>query len=232
MSAAEAVPNPLSDLMTEVGTGAPAAGIVKRALRAIRSHLGMEVAYVSEFVDGRTVFREVDAPGLEALIKVGDSHSMDDTYCRHILEGRLPQLMPDTSAEPLAMTLPITHAVPIGKHMSVPIRLPDGRLHGMFCCLGFAADRSLHERDLQMMQVFADLAAFEISRDFEAAKEAERRELRIRNAIEQNQISIVSISPFGCWSLVGLSVWNASPVSLPLQCARQTSGSLRRPMPA
>jgi len=70
---------------------------LKRTLEAIRRHLGMQVAYVSEFVDGRSFFREVDAPGLEALIKVGDSHSLDDVYCRHILEGRLPELIPDTS---------------------------------------------------------------------------------------------------------------------------------------
>ena len=59
-------------------------------MQAIRVHLGMEVAYVSEFVGARTVFREVDAPGLEHVIKVGDSLSLDDVYCRHILEGRLP----------------------------------------------------------------------------------------------------------------------------------------------
>ncbi len=63
---------------------------IAAALRAVREHLGMEVAYVSEFVDGRAVFREVDAPGLENLIKAGDSQSLDDIYCRHILAGRLP----------------------------------------------------------------------------------------------------------------------------------------------
>ncbi len=124
--------------------GAPDAHLVTRALQAIRSHLGMEVAYVSEFVDGRSVFRTVDAPGKEALIKPGDSHSLDDVYCRHILEGRLPSLIPDTADEPIAMAMPITKAVPIGAHMSVPIRLPDGRPYGMFCCLSSAPDRSLN----------------------------------------------------------------------------------------
>jgi EAL domain-containing protein (putative c-di-GMP-specific phosphodiesterase class I) len=183
--------NPLSGLIAgAVGSGS-ADGIVQRALEAIRSHLGMEVAYVSEFVDNRSVFRQVDAPGLEAVIKVGDSQSLDDVYCRHILDGRLPQLMADTSAEPLAMAMPITQAVPIGKHMSVPIRMPDGRPYGMFCCLGFAADRSLHERDLQMMKAFADLAAFEINRDLQATKLAEEKRARLNDVIEQRQLSIV-----------------------------------------
>ena len=168
-----------------------AGGTVKRALAAIRSHLGMEVAYVSEFIGKRSIFREVDAPGLEALIKVGDSHSLDDIYCRHILEGRLPQLMPDTSAEPVAVSMPITHAVPIGSHLSVPIQLPDGRTYGMFCCLSPAANPSLSQRDLQMMRVFADLAAFEINRDLEAAQAAEEKLQRVKDAIEGNQFSIV-----------------------------------------
>ena len=68
--------------------------ILKRSLQAIRAHLGMEVAYVSEFVGARTVFREVDAPGLEHVIKIGDSLSLDDVYCRHILKGACPTSSP------------------------------------------------------------------------------------------------------------------------------------------
>lgn len=182
---------PLYELMAAVGETGPRNDMVKRSLQAIRAHLGMEVAYVSEFVDSHSVFRQVDAPGLEAMIKVGDSRSLDDVYCRHILEGRLPELIPDTAAEPVAMAMPITQAVPIGKHVSVPIRMADGSVYGMFCCLGFEADRSLHQRDLQMMKVFADLAAFEIGREIEATKAAKEKEERVRAALTNKQFSIV-----------------------------------------
>jgi EAL domain-containing protein (putative c-di-GMP-specific phosphodiesterase class I) len=164
---------------------------LKRTLEAIRQHLGMQVAYISEFNDGRTIFREVDAPGLESLIKAGDSHSLDDVYCRHILEGRLPELIPDTSREPLAMAMPITAAAHIGAHISVPIRLPDGRLYGMFCCVGFEANPSLNARDLQTMRAFADLAAFEINRDLEKIEAVEEKRKRITGVIDTNQFSIV-----------------------------------------
>src|SRR5262245_65961443 len=116
--------------------------MVKASLQAIRTHLDMEVAYVSEFVGDRIVFREVDAPGLEAMVKPGDSRSIDEVYCRHILEGRLPQLIPDTAAEPVAMAMPITRAVPIGKHMSVPISMAEGSVYGMFLCVGLTAVHS------------------------------------------------------------------------------------------
>jgi EAL domain-containing protein (putative c-di-GMP-specific phosphodiesterase class I) len=164
---------------------------LKRTLEAVRSHLGMQVAYVSEFVDGQSIFREVDAPGLEALVKTGDSRSLDDVYCRHILEGRLPELIPDTSLEPLAAAMPITQAAHIGSHISVPIRLPDGRAYGMFCCVGLQANPSLNSRDLQTMRAFADLAAFEINRDLEAKKGIDEKCARIRTVIDAGLFSMV-----------------------------------------
>ena len=188
---ADSKEHPFYSLIASASQASPSNRMVGRALQAIRAHLGMEVAYVSEFVGDRTIFREVDAPGLENIVKVGNSYSLDDVYCRHILEGRLPQLIADTAAEPVAMAMPITHATPIGKHMSVPIRLPDGSVYGMFCCVGFKADRSLHQRDLQMMKVFADLAAFEISRDLDATKAVKEKQGRIKTVIEKQQISTV-----------------------------------------
>jgi hypothetical protein len=92
--------DPLYGLIAAMSQAAPQDGMVKRSLQAIRTHLDMEVAYVSEFVDDRIVFREVDAPGLEDEIKAGDERSLNDVYCRHILEGRLPELIPDTSPLP------------------------------------------------------------------------------------------------------------------------------------
>jgi len=89
---------------------------IKAALKAAREHLGMEVAYVSEFVGDKSVFRSVDAPDKQELVKVGDEHSIDDVYCKHILEGRMPELIPDTSKQIIARSLPITKAAPIGAH--------------------------------------------------------------------------------------------------------------------
>jgi EAL domain-containing protein (putative c-di-GMP-specific phosphodiesterase class I) len=166
-------------------------GMVKRALQVMRRHLGLQVAYVSEFVDDQSVFREVDAPGLEALIKPGDSRSLDDVYCRHILAGRLPELIPDTSREPLAMAMPITAAVSIGAHVSVPIRMPDGEVYGMFCCLGPNPDPTLNKRDLQMMRAFADLAAFEIDRQRQQAIAAGARSAQVQALIDEDGFFIV-----------------------------------------
>jgi len=220
--AADADKSSLYSLIASASQAAPGTGMVQRSLQAIRAHLGMDVAYVSEFVDDRAVFRHVDAPGLEDVVKVGDSQSLDDIYCRHILAGRLPQLIADTATEPVAMALPITQAIPIGKHVSVPIRMPDGSVHGMFCCLGFKADRSLQQRDLQMLKVFADLAAFEIGRELEATNAANDKKRRIRTVIEEGKLAIVyqPIWKLGNDRPVGfecLSRFKAEPQHLPDQ---------------
>ena len=164
---------------------------VRSALEAIRKHLGMEVAYISEFVDNRSVFREVDAPGLENLIKVGDSHSLDDVYCRHILAGTLPELMADTGDYAFAQSLPITKAVPIGAHMSVPVRAKDGSALGMFCCLSPHPNKSLNDRDLKVMRVFADMAADQIADRREAEQTLRRKRAEIERVIEEKAFTFV-----------------------------------------
>ena len=161
------------------------------ALGAIRQHLGMEIAYISEFQGNQSVFREVSAPGLEAMIKPGDSHSLDHVYCQHILAGRLPELMADTADYPLAMSMPITGLVPIGAHMSVPIRGADGTAMGMFCCLSPTANASLNARDLQVMRVFADMAGAQIGRRMEADAARRDSETRIEAVIAARDFSFV-----------------------------------------
>lgn len=187
-----------TDMLAFAGGGAPGESMAKRALRAMRRHLGLQVAYVSEFVGDVAVYREVDAPGLEHLIKPGDERSLDDVYCRHILAGRLPQLIPDTARYPLAAAMPITAAIPIGAHVSVPLVMPGGEAYGMFCCLGPAADDSLNPRDLAMMKSFAELTAFEIARERQSSRKLEATHARIRAVIADEQFAM-AFQPI--WSL-------------------------------
>jgi EAL domain-containing protein (putative c-di-GMP-specific phosphodiesterase class I) len=165
--------------------------VIDRALKAVRSHLGMEVAYLSEFVGGRSVFRGVDAPGFEAMAHVGGSISLPDVYCQHILEGRLPELIPDTRAEALTQTIPITQAVPIGSHMSIPVRRRDGSPHGMFCCLSRQPNPSLNRRDLETMRLFADVVAEEINRALAEQAVRAAAEARIAAALAPGGLAIV-----------------------------------------
>ncbi len=166
-------------------------GVVHRALMAIRTHLGLEVGYVSEFVGDQSVFRSVDAPDLEATIKVGDVYSSDDIYCRHILEGRLPEFIPDTSHEPLAAAMPITYSVPIGAHASVPIKLNSGMTFGMLCCLGFKARPGFSNSDRGLMRMMADIIGEQISDYAHAVRAGREKRALIDNVIDQDGLSVV-----------------------------------------
>ena len=166
----------------DIASSGKADDVVDVALATMRTHLGMEVAYLSEFVDNRAVFRAVSAPGLEDVLPVGGSQQLSDIYCQHILEGRLPNLITDTCDEEIARNLPITAQAPICSHVSVPIHREDGSVYGMFCCLSPRPNPTLNERDLQVMTTFADLAKWQIHRD-----------LRARDALSDIQASIDAV---------------------------------------
>lgn len=169
---------------------AGAADRVGRILQVVRSRLGMDVAFVSQFVGDERVFRHVDAAG-EAPIRAGDSGPLSESYCQQVVDGRLPALIPDTSAVPAAMAMPVTTSLPVGAHLSVPIRLRDGRLYGTFCCFNYRPDRSLNARDLNIMQAFADLATDDIEQELQAREQREAAIARIKAVIEQEQLSVV-----------------------------------------
>lgn len=195
--------------IARVVDGEDGSSLIDRSLETIRKHLDMEVAYLSEFVDGRSVFRAVKAPGLEHLVSVGGSNDLKDVYCEHILEGRLPELIPDTSKEPVAAKMPITQAVPIGSHMSIPIRRKNGSAWGMFCCLSSKPNASLNIRDLEAMRIFANLAAEQVNDRIERESDLREKIERIEAVIEcasyrmvyQPICDLVSCSPKGFESL-------------------------------
>ncbi len=137
--------------------GRPLDNLITELLSSTRQLLGMEVAFVSEFHEGRRVFRYGDAERGFAPIQVNDSDLLQDSYCQRVVDGRLPELMVDATRDPEALTLPATLAVPIGAHLSVPIRLTNGRVFGTLCCFSRQPDTSLSHRDMETMRFFAEI---------------------------------------------------------------------------
>lgn len=151
-------------------------------LDAARDHLGMEIAFAARYVDGRRQFTHIRTE-LPVPHRPGDSEPNEETFCWHVLEGRLPELIPDAADHPLARSLPITAALPVGCHMDVPLRLKDGSVYGSFCCLSRTPDRSLNRRDLGALRAFADLAAVQIEREVDAERAHAAAVARVRDAI-------------------------------------------------
>jgi EAL domain-containing protein (putative c-di-GMP-specific phosphodiesterase class I) len=103
----------------------------------------------------------------------------------------LPELIPDTARVPEALAIPATRAIPIGAHLSVPIKLADGSCYGTFCCFSFKADGSLSQRDLEMMRVFADILADQINSDIERSRSRSEQVARIQSALSGGHPAIV-----------------------------------------
>lgn len=182
--------NNLMDLVALKPLSANEAGCVDRVLRAMRTHLGMDVAFVSHFRQTDRVFTHVDAAVLIPL-SPGDVLEMSAGYCRGVVSGELPGLIRDTGRLPAAMAIPQTPGLPIGAHMSVPIHLSDGRLYGTFCCFSHAPDPGLTERDLKMMKVFAELIAERLESDLQMVRDHDDKALRVLDAIESHQPRVV-----------------------------------------
>lgn len=156
---------------------------VESALRAVRQHLGMEIGFVSEFLGQERIFRHVDTILAEPPIRAGHRLSMDEGYCRKVVAGELPELIPDTALVPAALDIPETALLPIGSHISVPIRLSDGSVYGTFCCFSSLPDRSLSIRDLQMMRAVADMVGAQLEAKVSSQKVQDSLKARITGVL-------------------------------------------------
>ena len=157
----------------------------------MRQQLGMEVAFISEFRDGRRIFRYVDS-GLDVCpISVGDSDPLDESYCQRVADGRLPEIIPDARQVPAALELPVTTELPVGAHVSVPITLSDGSVYGTFCAFSTEPNASLRDRDAAFLHMLASLIADHLEDEAELI-EARRADVEmIERALREDTISIV-----------------------------------------
>jgi GAF domain-containing protein len=131
--------------------------VVEQALTAARERLCMDAAYITT-IDPRQ--QTIDA-------LVGDTAAMglseglvvpiEQTYCRHMLSGDMPSIVPNTRAEPAVRDLIATRT--IGAYVGVPVTLADGRLHGTLCCASSQPKDGLGDEELRFMQVLAGIIA-------------------------------------------------------------------------
>lgn len=130
---------------------------IDRTLHTLRQFLGLDVAFISEFEGKDRIIKHLDVEAEDAHISLDQMLPLSDGYCLDVVEGRLPELIPDMDVVSAAAAKPETESFPIGAHMSVPIPLKDGGIYGTLCCLGVRPVPGLGDRDLQVMRAVADL---------------------------------------------------------------------------
>jgi EAL domain-containing protein (putative c-di-GMP-specific phosphodiesterase class I) len=164
---------------------------IQEMLHAVRLHLGMDVGFVSEFRGGSRFFSYVDASSPNPPITVGESNPLEESYCHFIVTGALPELMQDAANVPMAAAMPVTKTLPVGAHISAPIRLDDGSVYGTFCCFSNTSDHSLNHRDVALLKVFADLTGKLIQVELRAKKQHIDKTRRIERIIQDRELSVV-----------------------------------------
>ena len=138
---------------------------VENAIAAVREFLDMDMAFTSEFTDEHQVLRVLCGDTESFYAAEGLELPLEYTYCQRVLDGRLPNLIPDTHADGRAAELPGTTMGGIGSYVSMPLRFSDGRLYGTLCAASHEAKNDLGYRELQFLHVFARLVADILERE-------------------------------------------------------------------
>jgi GAF domain-containing protein len=135
---------------------------IQRALDAARQRLEMDAAYVSVVDSTRQLITELAGDGNAVGLGPGTEVPIEKTYCARMLNGELPNVVPDTAAEPAVRDLEPTKR--IGAYVGMPVRLADGRLHGTLCCASTRPRHELGDAELAFMRVLAEMVAARIDR--------------------------------------------------------------------
>ncbi|WP_373800975.1 GAF domain-containing protein, partial [Delftia acidovorans] len=135
---------------------------VDRVLSVVRRHLGMDVAFVARFREEDRVLEHVDE-STAGVIFQHQKIPLSEGYCQKVVNGELPELIPDTSLLAAAQEIPETHTIPIGSHLSVPIRLDDNQLFGTLCCFSHQPNPALNVHDMSLLRAFSDLLGLHFS---------------------------------------------------------------------
>jgi EAL domain-containing protein (putative c-di-GMP-specific phosphodiesterase class I) len=182
-------PQPFGPIVDLLANGVGYAG-VEGVLKTVRKYLSMDVAFIAHFGETDRVFEHVDADG-PVPIAPGMRLPLEIGYCAKVVRGELPQLIPDTSVVPAALAIPETTALPIGCHLSVPIVLDNGAVYGTLCCFSRLPDRTLGDREMKMMQAFAEVLATSIGDTQRAQASRTQRADEIRELIAAGQPRMV-----------------------------------------
>ena len=126
-------------------------GPIEYMLRDVREALRMDVAFVSEFAGDELVFQALEGDAESFGWQEGESFPLDESYCKRVLDGRIPQVVPDAKGEDATKDLRVTTEADIGSYCAVPLVLSDGRLYGTLCCVSHEPDPWLRDRDLGLM---------------------------------------------------------------------------------
>jgi GAF domain-containing protein len=135
---------------------------INQVFQQILTQMRMNVVFISEFTGGRRVFRHVAQSEGVNLISEGGGDPLDVSWCQRVVDGRLPQYIPDAKLDPVAVPLLEGLPFPIGTHISTPLTLSNGEVYGTLCTFSLEPHGSPDQAYLVKLKLIAKMAASRI----------------------------------------------------------------------
>lgn len=154
-------PDEYAQLLRQIET-AQEQDVVEQALTAARERLRMDAAYITTIDPSQQTIEALVGDASAMGVSEGLVVPIEQTYCRHMLSGAMPNIVPDTRAEPAIRDLTATRT--IGAYVGVPVTLADGRVHGTLCCASNQPQDGLGAEELRFMEVLAGIIASRVDR--------------------------------------------------------------------
>ncbi len=142
--------------ITRVSSDGVESGLIDHLLAVARDRLGMELSWVSSFGGGAQHFDHIGGD-LDAFgVHPGDSAPLDGSYCLRVSDGRLPNVIEDTSSNAVTAALDVTRELGLGSYIGVPIEHA-GDVVGMLCCVSRGSSTHLDDEDIRTLELIASL---------------------------------------------------------------------------
>lgn len=159
---------------------------IERVVELAHRHLGLEVVYVSELIDGERIPRAIAGDAASFGFEVGEGVPAEGSFSQLLVTGAIADVIPDIARDPATATLRHTLAFGIGAFIGVPLRYSDSSTYGALCGMSHKPDYTLSKRDVRFMAMLAELIVY----DLEEQRKLQRSRADVSKLIESSALEI------------------------------------------
>jgi len=129
----------------------------------LRRRLRMEIAWLGRLDGDLLVIQVLHGNAIPFDLKPGCSIRREGGLFGRVLDGELPEMIPDTRADPRTADAEAVHDLDFGAYVSTPVLDTDGSVYGMIGCASRSPQPTLGARDLRFLRLLARFVADYVS---------------------------------------------------------------------
>lgn len=167
------------------------AELIQALLSTLRRRLGLDTAWLAMIDDGALVYEVLNGDADALGLSPGARSSLSGSYCVRVVDGRLPSVIADTSANAMAASLPITRYLGLGAYVGVPVPGPDGGPIGVVCAASQKPQPDLVDVDVRVVKHVADLIGVLIESPAREAGGTSDMKKAIRRVVTERNFDVV-----------------------------------------